>query len=72
MEKAGIRLAGVLNQAFKSIKYPIVISSITTAPPVLNAPNQSPSISIFDVEKHIGKDVTICTKMYGCKSLENR
>ena len=65
LEKAGIRLAGILNSNLKYFKL------ITHAQPipVTNKPNAS--ISINEVNKHIGEQVTINTKMYGFKSLAN-
>ena len=65
LEKGGIRLAGILNSTLKSFK----VTSHTQLTTITNKPNAS--ISINEVNKHIGEEVTIYTRMYGFKSLEN-
>lgn len=66
LQKGGIRLAGLLNNSLKSINnVPQIVPSATS----LN--NLSSSILISDIKNHIGEVVTVSTKMYGFKALEN-
>ena len=64
LKKGGIRLAGILNSSLKSfnITQTLAIPANTTSNAI---------ISINEISKHIGEKVTICTKMYGYKVLEN-
>ena len=65
LKKGGIRLAGILNSAFKSFNAtPQKLSSS-----IINQTNAV--ISINDINNHIGEQVNVCSKMYGFKSLEN-
>ena len=66
IEKAGIRLAGVLNNTLKSFNG---AASIPSQPSYTN--NTGSTISINEITNHIGEDVTICTKMFGFKTLAN-
>ena len=65
LEKAGIRLAGILNSTLKSF------SDVSHCSPTPANPLPNSTISINEINKHIGKQVTICTKMFGFKALEN-
>ena len=66
LQKGGIRLAGVLNNSLKFINN---IPKIAPSAASLN--NSSFSISISDIKNHIGEVVTVSTKMYSFKTLQN-
>jgi len=64
IEKAGIRLAGVLNELFKDVK---ITSVVLMPPPPLTS--QVSTISIEDIAKHMNEDVRVTAKVYGTKDL---
>jgi hypothetical protein len=65
IEKAGIRLAGILNQLFERVK--VNGGVLVKEPPALN--KQTPkAIKIIDAESYINETVTISAKVYGTKS----
>jgi len=69
IEKAGIRLAGILNQLFERVK--INGSVLVKENPALN--KQAPkAIKITDAESYINETVTVTAKVYGTKSLRNK
>jgi hypothetical protein len=73
IEKGGIRLAGVLNELFKSVK----VTNVTLMPPPpINSPPVPPPpgarpIEVGEVSKYIGQTVKICSKVYGTKDLNS-
>ncbi len=82
--KAGIRLAGVLNELFKnglaqSANSPAKGAKSATASPVAAAttsgdglPQPAPKvIDVRDAAKHMDEYVTVCTKVFGYKPLDN-
>ena len=72
IEKAGIRLAGVLNTVFQNAKPGKYIGMGATM--VALTPQQvTPAITIRieDAAKHIGENVKICAKVYGHKDMGN-
>ncbi len=69
IEKAGIRLAGVLNQLF-SKGLPPSAPSVATAP---TSPGTTPgptTIDIHDAAGHIDENVSVSGKIYGSKALD--
>jgi len=69
IEKAGIRLAGILNQLFEMVK---VNGAISVKEPA-NLNKQAPkAIKITDAENHIKETVTVTAKVYETKSLRNK
>lgn len=68
IEMGGIRLAGILNEIFKTAK-PVKIEDVAVKAPAANEP-PAVAIKIEDVDKHIGEKVTIVSKMYGYKALD--
>jgi hypothetical protein len=83
IQRAGIRLAGVLNEVFKNgVKFgpglsPSVSTSSSanpaTTPASLTASSDGPakSIAIGEVSAHMGETVTVCSKVFGYKKLDN-
>jgi len=70
IEKAGIRLAGVLNTLFATAKPGEYAGS--GAPKVAYSQEKMDpitTINIEDAQKHIGETVKICSKVYGHKDL---
>ena len=66
IEKAGIRLAGVLNTIFQK-----GLAASAAAAPVTNVPESAPKkISVQDAAQHYNEFVNLCAKVYGEKSLE--
>jgi hypothetical protein len=67
IEKAGVRLAGVLNDIFKNG----LAASSASAP--VSGPNQDApkTINIQDAAQHYNEYVQISAKVYGYKTLEN-
>lgn len=66
IEKAGIRLAGVLNTIFLK-----GLAASAAAAPVTNVPESAPKkISVQDAAQHYNELVNLCAKVYGEKSLE--
>jgi hypothetical protein len=67
LEKAGIRLAGVLNAIFA--KAPILASNNS---PSLNQPQRQDgdftAVGLFDLVNHVGEVVKVCGKVYGEKA----
>jgi hypothetical protein len=59
LEKAGIRLAGILNSIFAK-------TTITAAPQVTRM-DPVPTVGEGDLAKHIGETVKVCSKVYGHK-----
>lgn len=69
IEKAGIRLAGVLNEIFKTGLAASAAAPVTDAG---NAPASAPgTIAVQDAAKHYNENVQCCAKVYGVKALEN-
>jgi hypothetical protein len=70
IEKAGIRLAGVLNGIFKS-----GLAGSAAAVPVTGTGNSSASaprtIAVQDAAQHYNENVQCCAKVYGIKALDN-
>jgi hypothetical protein len=64
LEKAGIRLAGVLNELFKNTNFPV-----TREPANSQTANPLPAktLPLNEVSQHIGEDVHVCGKIYGYK-----
>lgn len=75
IEKAGIRLAGVLNQLF-SKGLPPSAPSVATAPASSSGTMTSgttppgTTIDIHDAASHIDENVSLCAKIYGYKALD--
>lgn len=70
IEKAGIRLAGVLNEIFKTG----LAASVASAPVTVagNSPAATPkTIAVQDAAQHYNEFVRCCAKVYGVKVLEN-
>ncbi len=66
IEKAGIRLAGILNELFERVKVNGIV--FVKEPPALN--KQAPkAIKITDAESYINETVTITAKVYETKSV---
>jgi hypothetical protein len=61
IEKAGIRLAGLLNAIFA--KATIAAATIQTVEPA----GQAPTIKEAEVASYIGQSVKVCSKVYGHK-----
>jgi hypothetical protein len=72
IEKAGIRLAGVLNELFKDYK-PGAYTGSAAVQQVSTQVKMDPAITINveDARKHIGETVKICSKVYGHKDFES-
>jgi hypothetical protein len=70
IEKAGIRLAGVLNDIFKN-----GLAASAAGVPVSDAgtnPASAPkTISVQDAAQHYNEYVNVCAKVYGIKALDN-
>jgi len=70
IEKAGIRLAGVLNTLFENAKAGeyagVSTRKVAFTPQQVSAPV---TIQIEDAPKHIGESVKICAKVYGHKDM---
>jgi hypothetical protein len=70
IEKAGIRLAGVLNDILKT-----GLAASAASAPVTNAANGPASaprtITAQDAAQHYNENVQCCAKVYGVKVLEN-
>jgi hypothetical protein len=70
IEKAGIRLAGVLNGIFKS-----GLAGSAAAAPVTGTGNNGASaprtIAVQDAAQHYNENVQCCAKVYGIKALDN-
>lgn len=73
IEKAGIRLAGVLNGIFKK-----GLAASAASAPTTNAGNlpaapasAAKTISVQDAAQHYNESVTVCAKVYGIKALDN-
>jgi hypothetical protein len=67
IEKAGIRLAGMLNTIFQK-----GLAASAAAVPVTNGPASVPKkISVQDAAQHYNELVNVCTKVYGEKVLES-
>ena len=70
IEKAGIRLAGVLNGIFKN-----GLAASAAAAPATGAGNSDISapktIAMQDAAQHYNENVQCCAKVYGVKVLEN-
>jgi hypothetical protein len=70
IEKAGIRLAGVLNDIFKN-----GLAANAAGVPVSDAgtnPASAPkTISVQDAAQHYNEYVNVCAKVYGIKALDN-
>jgi hypothetical protein len=67
IEKAGIRLAGVLNGVFQN-----GLAGGAASAPVTNAPASVPgTIGVQDAAQHYNENVNVCAKVYGIKALES-
>jgi len=76
IEKAGIRLAGVLNEIFRNgLAASASAAPVTSTPasgPVTNAPASAPrTIGVQDAAQHYNENVNVCAKVYGIKALES-
>jgi hypothetical protein len=79
IEKAGVRLAGVLNQIFRNglaasaASAPAVNSgSAPASGPVTSTSASAPkTIDVKDAAQHYNETVNICSKVYGIKALDN-
>ena len=76
IEKAGIRLAGVLNEIFQNgLAASAAYAPVTNAPTstqVTNAPASAPrTIGVQDAAQHYNENVNVCAKVYGIKALES-
>jgi hypothetical protein len=76
IEKAGIRLAGVLNAIFQhGLAANAASAPVMGAPasaPVTNVPESAPKkISVQDAAQHYNELVNVCAKVYGEKVLES-
>jgi hypothetical protein len=72
LEKAGIRLAGVLNQIFESSPYDghFIPPSAEDPPPQKNMLLQDiMSVEDKDARNHVGETVQICAQVYDSKVL---
>lgn len=63
IEKAGIRLAGVLNDIFKTASIPAV-----PATPKFQGPQTAKTIDVKDAANHFNENVRVCAKVYGSKA----
>jgi hypothetical protein len=63
IEKAGIRLAGVLNQLFGATSFP---KAQSTAPGA-TTPSSGKTIAINEISSRVGEVVQVCDKVYGFK-----
>jgi hypothetical protein len=70
IEKAGIRLAGVLNELFKDTK---ITSVVLTPPPPINSPPvpkvPARPVQIEDIAKHMNENVRVTAKVYSIKDV---
>jgi S1/P1 Nuclease len=71
IEKAGIRLAGVLNEIFKN-----GLAASAAGEPVSNAGSTTSAstpktIAVQDAAQHYNEYVNVCAKVYGIKTLDN-
>jgi hypothetical protein len=70
IEKAGIRLAGVLNEIFKA-----GLAASAASAPVTDAGNNPASvpktIAVQNAAQHYNENVQCCAKVYGIKALES-
>lgn len=68
IEKAGIRLAGILNELFKDTKISVVL-----LPPPVNSPpvpmDPVKTIQIEDIAKHMNETVKLCAKVSGHRDM---
>ena len=74
IEKAGIRLAGVLNGIFKSGLAASAAASTTAASPAAAGGDggaAAKTISVEDAARHYDENVQCCAKVYGTKALES-
>jgi len=78
IEKAGIRLAGVLNEIFRNGLVASAVSAPVTnaaSAPVMNAASVADSAAIQilagDAAQHYNQYVKCCAKVFGVKALEN-
>ena len=74
IEKAGIRLAGVLNGIFKSGLAASAAASTTAALPAAAGGDggaAAKTISVEDAARHYDENVQCCAKVYGTKALES-
>jgi len=68
IEKAGIRLAGVLNEIFKT-----GLAASAASAPVTNGPASAAPIviGVLDAAQHYNENVQCCAKVYGIKAMDN-
>src|SRR5579863_6794627 len=76
IEKAGVRLAGVLNSIFQNgLAASAAAAPVTNAlasAPVTNTPASAPrTIGVQDAAQHYDEYVNVCAKVYGIKALDN-
>ncbi len=65
---AGVRLAGVLEKYFRNVAAPAVPAS---RPHSLQADTTVPTVPISEAQNYEGKEVKICTRVYGTKFLSS-
>ncbi|HUB59831.1 MAG TPA: S1/P1 nuclease [Puia sp.] len=74
IEKAGIRLAGVLNEIFRNglaaSAAPAPVTNAGNAP--AGAPASTPTtIAVRDAARHYNEYINVCARVYGIKALDN-
>jgi len=75
IDKAGVRLAGVLNSIFQNgLAASAAAAPVTNAlapAPVTNTPASAPrTIGVQDAAQHYNENVNVCAKVYGIKALD--
>jgi len=76
IEKAGVRLAGVLNSIFQNgLAASAASAPVTNTPastPTTNTPASAPgTINVQDAARHYNENVNVCAKVFGIKALDN-
>jgi hypothetical protein len=66
IEKAGIRLAGVLSEQFKAGTFP---KTTEPATPATTGPSSVKTVTLNEVGRHIGEEVQVCGQVYSDKEL---
>ena len=67
IEKAGVRLAGVLNSIFQN-----GLAASAASAPTTNTPASAPTtINVQDAAQHYNENVNVCAKVFGIKALDN-
>jgi hypothetical protein len=71
IEKAGVRLAGVLNQIFAGMGAISPDTSTAVAAPAVGGATTARTIDVRDAGQHYNENVQISATVYGYKTLEN-